>query len=133
MKLSAKSEYACLALIDLAEKFDKGLIKSRDISRRKKIPKKFLDQILFILKNAGFVKSKRGSDGGYCLARLPTQITIAEIVRLMDGALAPVNSVSIYYYNKTPIEQNKKMMKILKEIRNFISDRLEKTTLDDVI
>lgn len=133
MKLSSKSEYACLALIDLAEQYDRDLVKSEDIARRKNIPKKFLNQILFILKNAGFVKSKRGSNGGYRLARVPSQITIAEIVRLMDGALAPVNSASIYYYNKTPIEQNKKMMKILKEIRNFISDRLEQTTLDDLI
>jgi Rrf2 family transcriptional regulator, cysteine metabolism repressor len=133
MKLSTKSEYACLALIELAEKYDEGLIKSRDIAKRNKIPKNFLDQILFTLKNAGFVISKRGSDGGYRLARVPSQITIAEIIRLMDGALAPVHSASIYYYHKTPLEQNKKMMIILKDIRNYIANLLEQTTLDDLI
>jgi Rrf2 family transcriptional regulator, cysteine metabolism repressor len=133
MKLSTKSEYACLALIDLAESFGKGLIKSDAIARRKKIPKKYLDQILFSLKNAGFVKSKRGADGGYRLAKNPSQITIAEVIRLMDGALAPVYSVSTYFYDRTPIEQNKKMLRILKDIRDYIADRLEHTTLADLI
>ncbi|OHD63787.1 MAG: Rrf2 family transcriptional regulator [Spirochaetes bacterium RBG_13_51_14] len=133
MKLSTKSEYACLALIDLAEHYAKGLIKSEDIARRKKLPKKFLDQILFTLKNSGYVKSKRGSAGGYRLAKTPSQITIAEILRLMDGALAPVYSVSTYFYEKTPIEQNKKMLKILKEIRDYVAEKLEKTTLADIV
>jgi len=133
MKLSTKSEYACLALIDLAENYSKGLIKSDEIAVRKKLPKKFLDQILFTLKNAGYIKSKRGADGGYRLAMDPSQITLAEILRLMDGPLAPVYSVSTYFYEKTPIEQNKKMWRILKEIRDYIAKKMENTTLADLI
>ena len=133
MKLSTKSEYACLALIDLAENYSKGLIKSDQIASRKKLPKKFLDQILFILRNAGYIKSKRGIDGGYRLAKDPAEITLAEILRLMDGPLAPVHSVSTYYYEKTPIEQNKKVWKILKDIRDYIANKMEKTTLADLI
>jgi Rrf2 family transcriptional regulator, cysteine metabolism repressor len=133
MRLSTKSEYACLALIDLAENYSKGLIKSNAIAVRKKLPKKFLDQILFTLKNAGYITSKRGADGGYRLAKEPSHISLAEILRLMDGPLAPVYSVSTYFYKKTPIEQNKKMLKILKEIRDHISKKMENTTLADVI
>lgn len=133
MKLSAKSEYACLALIDLAEHYAKGLVKSSEIAARKKLPKKFLDQILCILKNAGYIKSKRGADGGYHLSMDPSKISLAEILRLMDGPLAPVYSVSTYFYQKTPIEQNKKMLKILKEIRDHIANKMESTTLADII
>jgi Rrf2 family transcriptional regulator, cysteine metabolism repressor len=133
MKLSMKSEYACLALIDLAEHYTEGLVKSDEIASRKKLPKKFLDQILFILRNAGYVKSKRGINGGYRLAKDPADITIAEIIRIMDGPLAPVHSVSTYFYEKTPIEQNKKLLKLLKEIRDYIATRMENTTLADLI
>ena len=133
MRLSTKSEYACLALIDLAENYSKGLIKSKEIAARKKLPKKFLDQILFTLKNAGYIKSKRGAEGGYRLAKDPSHISLAEMLRLIDGPLAPVYSVSTYFYEKTPIEQNKKMLKILKEIRDHIAKKMENTTLADII
>jgi len=133
MKLSTKSEYACLALIDLSENHDKGLIKIEGISKRKNIPKKYLEQILLLLNRAGYLKSKRGSEGGYKLSKSPDKITVAEIVRLMDGALAPVDSVSKYFYEKTPIEQNKNLIKLFKEIRNYIADKMEKTTFQELI
>ena len=65
MKLSTRSEYACLALIDLSENHSKGLVKIQDISKRKKIPKKYLEQILLFLKRRGYLRSKRGVKGGY--------------------------------------------------------------------
>ena len=133
MKLSIKSEYACIALIHLAEHFNKGMIKSEEIAAKKGIPKKFLDQILFTLKNAGYVRSKRGPYGGYRLARQPSHITVAEILRLLDGPLAPVSSASTYYYETTPIERNQKMLKVLVDIRNFAAQRLENTSLSDLI
>ena len=133
MKLSTRSEYACLALIDLSENYEKGLIKIEDISKRKKIPKKYLEQILNLLKRAGYLKSKRGSSGGYKLSKSPNKISLADIVRLMDGAIAPVNSVSKYFYESTPIDKNKNLLKLFKEIRNLISERMEKTTFADLI
>lgn len=133
MKLSIKSEYACLALIHLAEHFDSGMIKSDEIATRKGIPKKFLDQILFLLKNAGYVKSKRGPEGGYRLARDPSRINVAEILRLLDGPLAPVHSASTHYYESTPIERNPKMLKVLVDIRNYAAQRLENTSFKDLI
>lgn len=132
MKLSKKTEYACLALIDLSESYGE-VLKSQDISIRRKIPKKYLEQILLLLKNSGYVESIRGATGGYKLIKEPSQITLAEIIRLIDGPLAPVGSVSKYFYEETPIEQSKKMMRLLKNIRDYISDTMEKSTFADLV
>lgn len=133
MKLSTKSEYACLALIDLSERYSEGLIRIEDISKRKNIPKKYLEQILLLLKRTGYLKSKPGVNGGYCLLKKPDKISIAEIVRLMDGALAPVGSVSKYFYETTPIDQNKNLLNFFKGIRDYIANKMEKTTFTDLI
>jgi Rrf2 family transcriptional regulator, cysteine metabolism repressor len=133
MKLSSKCEYACLALIYLSEHFGEGLVKIQEIAATKKIPKKFLEQILIVLKQRGYVKSKQGASGGYRLAVTPEKITLAEIIRLMDGALAPVESVSKYFYEPTPIEQEKRLLKVFKEIRDYIAGKLERITFRDLI
>jgi Rrf2 family protein len=126
MKLSTKSEYACLAIIDLAEHQNK-YIRIEDIAKRKNIPLKYLEYILLKLKNSGYLETKRGVNGGCKLAKSPKEISIAEIIRLMDGALAPVKSASKYFYKKTPLEKSKKMINLMKEIRNYISNKLENT------
>jgi len=132
MKLSRKSEYACLALIDLAENLGKGYVRTEDISTRKAIPRKYLEQILLILKRSGTVKSARGIDGGYMLSKDPGEITLAQVIRLMDGALAPVESVSKYFYDRTPIEKQAKLLAVFREIRDHIAEKLETTTLADI-
>lgn len=133
MKLSVKSEYAILAMIDLAERESEGLQHIEDIARRKNIPRKFLEQILLILKRAGYVRSKRGAKGGYRIGKSPSEISLAEIIRLMDGALAPVESVSVYFYEKTPIEQNQKLIDVFREIRDYISTIMEGTHISDLL
>jgi Rrf2 family cysteine metabolism transcriptional repressor len=134
MKLSTKSEYACLAMIVLAEDYGKKkLCTIGEIARRKSIPKKYLEQILLILKRSGHVKSYKGPGGGYKLAKTPRRITVAQIVRLMDGALAPVESASKYFFEHTPIEKSPKLIAVLRSIRNYISDTLEKLSFDDLI
>ena len=133
MKLTTKSEYACLALIDLSENYNKGFIKIKDISQRKKIPRKYLEQILMILNRARYLKSERGIRGGYRLVKPPTKISVAEIIRLMDGAIAPVESVSKYFYCHTPIEKNKQLLKLFKDVRDYVANKLEKTTFGDLI
>lgn len=132
MKLSKKSEYACLALIDLTKNYGQDPVKIIDISTRNNIPKKYLEQILLLLKGSGYAKSIRGAEGGYKLAKHPSQITLAEIIRLIDGALAPVESVSTYFYDHTPIEQNEKLIGVFKEIGNYISNKLENITFEDL-
>lgn len=133
MKLSRRTEYACLALIHLSKNEDGEPVKAADIVNKYKIPKKYLEQILLQLKGAGIVKSIRGSAGGYKLARSPSQITIAEVIRLIDGPLAPVGSVSSFFYKKTPLEQNEKLLKLFKDVRDYTANLLENTTFEDII
>ncbi len=82
-------------------------LKIKEIAEDMEIPKKYLEQILLQLKTAGYIQSIRGLHGGYILAKKPNEISVAEIVRLIDGPIAPINSVSEYYYLKTPAEQEK--------------------------
>ncbi|MGI6562735.1 MAG: RrF2 family transcriptional regulator [Clostridia bacterium] len=133
MRLSRKSEYALLALVEMAKLDEQDTIRIVDICERCSIPKKYLEQILLQLKGTGYVKSVRGSQGGYRLAKNPEDITVAEIIRLIDGPLAPVGSASIYFYEKTPIEQNEKLLEIMKDIRSYAARRLENTTLKDLV
>jgi len=133
MRMSKRSEYACLALIDLAERFEEGLCKVADISKRKAIPRKFLEQILRAFKTGGYVTSVRGAEGGYRLIKAPGEISLAEIIRLMDGALAPVESVSRYFYQHSPIERNKELLGVFRDIRDYVAAKLEETTLADLV
>ncbi len=88
---------------------------------------------MLALKRAHFLRSTKGQHGGYQLAKSPSQITLAEIVRLFDGALAPTESVSENFYESTPIEKEKKLTKVFKDIRDYVSQKLEKTTIADVL
>lgn len=132
MKLSTRSEYACLALIDLSQHRTEGFIPAAAIAERQEVPRQYLEQILLILKRAGYVRSRRGSGGGYRLARDPAAISMAEVIRLLDGALAPVESVSRYFYEPTPISRNAALLDVFREIRDLVSDKLEHTTFADL-
>ena len=133
MKLSRKGEYACLAILDLAEHYGEGYVKTADICKRKEIPKSYLEQILLILRRSRYIRSARGMEGGHMLVKPPSAINVAEIVRLIDGPLAPVESASEYYYDHTPIEKSSNFLKLLKEIRDYVSHKLEQTTFEDLL
>ena len=133
MRLSRKSEYACLAMIDLAQHYRVKPVNMTDLAKRKGIPKKYLEQILLALKRAGHVKSTRGPGGGYQLAKPPRRISLAEIIRLLDGPLAPVESVSKYFYEHTPVEANKKLIRVFKDIRDYAAKKLEHAYLSDFL
>ena len=97
--MSKKCKYALKALIRLGKEYGSGnLLLTDDIARSEHIPKKFLEQILLNLKHAGYVRSKQGSKGGYRLVQDPNHITLAEIYRLFDGAIALVPCVSQKFY-----------------------------------
>jgi len=132
MKLTVRSEYALLALIHLSRQDPKDFISVENIAKIHGIPPKFLEQILLILKRSKYLRSSRGQRGGYALAKPPDEISLAEVIRLFDGALAPTESSSKYFYEHTPIEKEGKLIKVFKEIRNYISERLENITLADM-
>ncbi|MBP7341981.1 MAG: Rrf2 family transcriptional regulator [Smithellaceae bacterium] len=134
MKLTNRSEYALLALVFLARNGRDGSYISVDtIATAQGIPFKFLEQILLTLKSGKFLRSAKGQRGGYTLARPANQISLAEVIRLIDGALAPTESVSKYYYEPTPIEKESALVRVFLDIRDYIADKLEHTMLADVI
>jgi len=133
MKLTSRDEYALLALVYLARHDDDGYVSAETIAQAQNIPLKFLEQILFALKRAKYLRSSKGQHGGYHLAKPADKIALAEIIRLFDGALAPTESVSKYFYESTPIEREKNLLKVFKNIRDYVSEKLEHTTIADVM
>lgn len=133
MKLTTKSEYLLLALIYMARHDGDKFIRIEDICIEYRIPKKYLEQLFQLLKQNRIIVTRRGTGGGYKLARPAEQISIAEILRLTDGALAPTESVSKYFYSHTPLEKEEKIIAVLKEIRDYIADRLENLSLSEVL
>jgi Rrf2 family protein len=136
MKLSVRGEYALRALLFLARDYleDDSVVRIQEISERQNIPKKFLEQILNDLKAGGFVESKRGVAGGYRLKQPPQRITLAEIVRHIEGPLAPVSCVSEKFYEKCscPDETRCAIRAVMKEVRDSIVKVMEQTTLANV-
>ena len=133
MRLTTKSEYSLLALIYIARHEKKGFIKLEDICTEYGISKKYLEQLLLILRTSGLIRTKTGAKGGYRLARPPREVSVAHVIRLMDGALAPTESVSRFFFSHTPLEREKKIIRVLKEIRDYVSNKLEKLTLADLV
>jgi len=132
MRLTAKSEYALLALVHLARHDEEGFLSVQEIAEAQEIPPRFLEQIFLTLKRARYVRSLKGPRGGFQLARPARKITLAEVIRLIDGALAPTESASKYFYESTPIEKETRLLRVFKDIRDYVSNRLEKTTIADV-
>lgn len=132
MKVSKKGEYALRAMIDLSLNYRKGSVRIQEISEREKIPKKFLQQILLELKKNGLLQSKRGIAGGYSLIKPPEEITLAEVVRIIDGPLAPLSCVSTWAHISCPEERNCGLFQVMLDVRNAIATILEKVTFADV-
>lgn len=133
MRLTLRSEYALLALVHLGRRPAGELVSAGDIARAQRIPPRFLEQILLLLKRAGIVRSAKGRGGGFQLARAPGQITLAEVVRRLDGPLAPTESVSRYFHGRTPILREKRLTALFREIRDLVAERMERTTLADML
>jgi Rrf2 family cysteine metabolism transcriptional repressor len=133
MKLTARSEYALLALVHLARQNSEEVVSADSIARAKDIPPKFLEQILLTLKRAKYLRSTKGQRGGYQLAKPAEAVTLAEIVRLFDGALAPTESTSKHFYGPSPIEKERRLLRLFREIRDLVSNRLEAATIADML
>ncbi len=130
--LSQKAKYAIKALITLAKAPDNNLVQARDIATKQKIPKKFLDLIFFELRRHGLIQSIRGRDGGYRLALPPDQISIAQIVRAVDGALAPLPCASVRFYRRCDDCEDEKTCEVrhmMREVRDAASAILDNTSL----
>lgn len=134
MKLSLRGEYALRALLVLGLNYDQPVVQIKAISEQQNIPKRFLEQILNDLKSAGIVQSRRGVAGGYRLARDPREITLAAVVRHIEGALAPVSCVSERFYEKCscPDETRCAIRSVMKEVREAIVNIAERVTIAEL-
>lgn len=131
MRLSSKGRYSMRAMLDLAVHFGQGLIQLKDISARQQISKRYLEQLFIPLRKAGLVRSRRGAHGGFRLAKPPTEIRLAEIIRVSEGPLAPTRCVDepkLCPQSDICVTRN-----IWAEIERAISKVLESTTLQDLI
>jgi len=133
VRLSTKGEYASRAMLELAFHYESKPLHIRDISRAQSIPQRFLEQILLQLKRAGYLRSRKGPDGGYYLSRPPADINIAEVIRVMDGPLAPIDCVSVTAHEVCPHEKTCSLKLLWKEVRDAVAEILERTTLEDLV
>ena len=137
MKLSKRGEYALRALIHLglAQEMGRPLLQARELARRENIPVKFLEQILGQLKDAGHLGSKRGAAGGYFLRKAMDKVMIGDVVRLIDGPLAPIPCVSrtAYHGCSCPDEDHCGLRILMLDVRNAIAGILDRHSLADVV
>jgi Rrf2 family protein len=133
--LSRKARYALRALYALAADEARGPVLIAELAERENIPRKFLEAILLELKNAGALKSKKGKGGGYALARPADQITIGQIIRVIDGPLAPIPCVSEKAFvrcEECADETTCGTRQVMKKVRDAMAAILDTTTLADV-
>lgn len=124
--ISKKTTYGLKAVLLLAKHYESGPVLIIDLARQEHIPKKFLEAILLELRKKGILNSKKGKGGGYILGKPPQDISIGDIIRVLDG---PLGEVSFDDENK----ENNEINMIMKEVRDAMSNILDKTSLADVI
>jgi len=138
MRFSKKSEYGLRALIELTRSYGRDPLPRHQIAERQHIPIVFLEQILLALKHAGLLASTRGAQGGYALIKPPSKVTLGQVIRTLDGPLAPISCVSKTAYQKCQdCPYAKKaycpLQNAMGEVRNAIADILDNYSLEDFI
>ena len=134
--LTSKAKYALRAMIYLAKHAEAEPMLIADLAKAEKLPKKFLERILLDLKQAGILQSRKGKGGGYLLGRSPDKISLGEIIRKMDGPLAPVPCVSQTAYTRCKEctdEAGCEIRLVMKNVRDSIASILDGTTLGDIV
>ena len=133
--LSKKSQYAFKALTYLTEKFNEGPVLISEIARKKRIPLKFLENILLELKKADILDSKKGKGGGYFLKKSPEKIKVATVIRLVNGPIAMLPCVSLYIYERCRNcnEKHCGLHDMMLEVRDATLNIVENRTLKDLI
>jgi Rrf2 family protein len=134
MRLSRRSEYGLRALVDLVRQGDQRPVALAALAQRNNLPPKFLEQIMSTLKHGGIVRTTLGARGGYAMAADPTTISVGRVIRLLDGALAPLPCVSLRYYGRCscPDEATCPLRDVMLDVRDSMLDILDRETLADM-
>lgn len=132
--LSKKAQYAIKALSYLSERFEQGPVLIGEIAEAQQIPLKFLERILLDLNKAGVLNSKKGKGGGYFLAGPPESVSLARVIRVVDGPIALIPCVSLHFYRKCEDcdEQTCRMNVVFADVRDAVLSVLENRTLKDI-
>jgi len=133
LKISQKGLYALEALMTLGTRYGTGTVKIRDIAMDHDLPEKFLELILLELKNARIVESVRGAKGGYQLRRPPSEIALSEIIRLVDGPLAPFGDAEQLRSLIASDAEHRALYEIFLKVRDSAAKILESTTVADLV
>ena len=134
MRLSRRSEYGIRALVDLARHGGESPVALAALAGRNNLPPKFLEQIMSTLKHGGIVRTTLGAHGGYAMAADPATISLGRVIRLLDGALAPLPCVSLRYYGRCscPDEATCPLRDVMLDVRDSMLEILDQETLADV-
>jgi Rrf2 family protein len=132
MKISQKGLYALQAMMMLARHYNQGAIRIRDIAYEEELPEKFLELILLELKNARMVESVRGAKGGYRLRRAPSEIRLSEIIRLIDGPLAPFGDAEQLRGLIDRDREHRALYQVFLDVRDAAAKILESSSIADV-
>ena len=134
MRLSRRSEYGIRALVDLVRHDDGSPVALAALAERNNLPPKFLEQIMSTLKHGGIVRTTLGAHGGYSMAAEPATISVGRVIRLLDGALAPLPCVSLRYYGRCscPDEATCPLRDVMLDVRDAMLEILDRETLADV-
>ena len=132
--LSKKTQYAFRALTHLVDKYNQGPVLISEISKKKKVPLKFLENILLELKKAGILDSKKGKGGGYFLKQHPSKTHLASVIRTVEGPIALLPCVSLYFYQRCGNcnEKHCALHDMMIEVRDATLGILEHRTLQDL-
>jgi Rrf2 family cysteine metabolism transcriptional repressor len=133
MKITFKGDYALKIMLDLSLEYGGPLVQMKEIAGRQDIPKKFLEQIVLILKGAKYIRTVRGPKGGIALAKEPAKITVGEIIRLIEGPTAPIACVSTTGREKCDFENRCAFRDLFGEITRLINDVVDKVTFADMV
>ena len=137
MRVSKRGEYALRSLINLgiAQALGRPMLQIAELAKRENIPVKFLEAILLELNRAGYLASKRGKGGGYFLKKPMDKIRIGDVVRLIDGPLAPISCASVTAYApcSCPDEAHCGLRMIMVDVRNAIAAILDRYTLEQLV
>lgn len=134
--LSKKAKYALKGMLVLAQRYGQGPVLISDVAAADRMPRKFLELILLELKNHGLLQSKKGKGGGYFLAKPPTAITVGQIVRIVDGPIAPLPCVSKTAYmrcEECADERTCPIRLVMKDVREATAKILDSATLADML
>jgi Rrf2 family protein len=134
MRLSRRSEYGLRALVDLIRTDGDGPVALAVLASRNNLPSKFLEQIMATLKHGGVVRTTLGAHGGYAMAVDPADVTIGRVIRMLDGALAPLPCVSLRYYGRCscPDESSCPLRDVMIDVRDAMLEILDQETLADL-